>query len=194
MSKEILHSHRLGVFQNKHGDSDRRTEHDLSHDTLIKRIAVGSIGGLLGTLVMALFGTGLFLSMGLPASLNFSFIGDAAAGFLSMLGIELAGGVPLGMVVYGLTGLTLGLLYIIAVSTIDVFRVDSMKKGVGLSIVYVEIVSQMLLAVAAIILKLTTAEMVQWAGMALIMHFVYGSVLGIVVSYRLRATRVAKHA
>src|SRR5512143_1330346 len=138
MSKEILHPQRRGVFQNKHGDSNRRTEQDLSHDTLIKRIAVGSIGGLLGTLVMALFGTGLFLSMGLPASLNFSFIGDAAAGFLSMLGIEMAGGVPLGMVVYALTGLTLGLLFVVAVSTIDVFRVDSMKKDVGLSIVYVE--------------------------------------------------------
>lgn len=194
MGKEILHSQRRGASQNKHGDSDRRTEHDLSDDTLIRKLAVGSIGGLLGTFAMALFGAGLLLSMGLPASLNFSFIGDAAAGFFFMLGIEMAGGVPFGMVVYTLTGLTLGLLYVIAVSTIDVFRVDSMKKGVGLSIVYVEIVSQLLLAVAALILKLTTAEMVQWAGMALIMHFVYGSVLGAVVSYGLRATRVAKRA
>ena len=194
MGKEILHSHRLGVFQNKHGDSDRRTEHDLSYDPLIKKLAVGSIGGLLGTFAMALFGAGLLLSMGLPASLNFSFIGDAAAGFLSVLGIEMAGGVPLGMVVYALTGLTLGLLFVVAVSNIDALRVDSMKKGVGLSILYVEIVSQLLLVVAALILKLTAAEMAQWAGMALIMHFVYGSVLGAVVSYGLPATRAAKRA
>jgi hypothetical protein len=168
-------------------------EANMRNDTLIKRMAIGLLGGLLGTLAMALFGAGLLLSMGLPASLNFSFIGDAAAGFFSMLGIEMAGGVPLGMVVYGLTGLALGLLFVVAVSSVEVFRINSMKKGVGLSILYVEIVSQLLLTVAALILKMTATEMAQWAGMALIMHFVYGSVLGAVVSYGLRATRVAKH-
>ena len=87
-----------------------------------------------------------------------------------------------------------GLLFAVAVSSMDVFRIGSLKKGVGLSILYVEIVSQLLLAVAALILKLTATEMAQWAGMAFIMHFVYGSVLGAVVSYGLRATKVAKRA
>lgn len=183
----------MGVSQSNHGESDTRVEDDLSNGTLTKRMVVGSIGGLLGTLVMALFGVGIFLIMGGPASLAFSFIGDAAAGFLHMVGIEMTGGVSLGVVLYCLIGLALGILFVVAVSDINALRVDSMKKGVGLGILSVEIMSQPMLVAAAIILKLTASEMAQWGSVSFVMHLVYGSVLGAVVSRGLRAATAARH-
>jgi hypothetical protein len=42
---------------------------------------VGLVGGLVGTIVIDLFGGVLFVVMGGPASLSFTIIGDAAAAF-----------------------------------------------------------------------------------------------------------------
>lgn len=56
-----------------------------------------------------------------------------------------------------------------------------------LDILYVEIVSQPLLAAAALILQMTRAETAQWFGISFVMHLVYGLVLGLAVRYRLRA-------
>ncbi len=194
MSTKAFHPQLLAGSPDIQGESDSRAAQPLSNGIFTTRMMVGAIGGLLGTFVMALFGVGIFLIMGGPASLAFSFIGDAAAGFLHMLGIELTGGVSLGVVVYCLIGLALGILFVVAVSGIEMLRVDSTKKGVGLGILSVEIISQPMLAAAAIILKLTPSEMAQWGSVSFIMHLVYGGVLGAIVSHGLRAATAPRHA
>jgi hypothetical protein len=137
--------------------SDSRVDHHLSNGTLARRLIVGSIGGLLGALAMALFGVGIFLIMGRPASQSFSIIGDAVAGLFDAIGVDITGGVSPGMISYCLISLALGILFVAAVSRIDAFRVDSMKKGIGLGILCVEVMSQPMLAAAAIILKMTAS-------------------------------------
>ena len=153
---------------------------------------IGLIGGLVGTIVMDLFGAGLFLAMGGPTSLSFSVIGDAAAAFLAMLGITMAGGTPLGALLHYLIGLAFGALFGAAVSQIAVLRLRSPKKAVGLGILYVELMSQPLLAAAAWVLHMTAAETMQWLGISFVMHLVYGLVLGLVVRYGLHAAPVAR--
>jgi hypothetical protein len=69
-------------------------ERSISRIPSTKAIMVGFISGLAGTVVMDPFGAGMFLALGGPASLSFSVIGDAAV-FFSLLGIQMAGGVPL---------------------------------------------------------------------------------------------------
>ena len=145
-------------------------------------IVVGLIGGLVGTIVMDLFGLGMFLVMGGPASISFSIIGDAAAGFFSMMGLAMTGGAPLGAVLHYMIGLALGVVFGAAVSRVNALRVDSTKKGVGLGILYVEAMSLPMLATAAIILQMTASETTQWFGLSFVMHLVYGGVLGIVVN------------
>ena len=49
----------------------------MTRATLTKAITVGAVAGVVGTFVMDLFGMGLFLALGGPASLSFSIIGDA---------------------------------------------------------------------------------------------------------------------
>jgi hypothetical protein len=166
----------------------------VSNAILTKGMEVGLIGGLVGTIVMDLFGAGIFLVMGGPASLSFSIIGDAAAGLFSIMGIEIAGGTPLGAVLHYLIGLVFGAIFGAAVAYIDALQLDSIKKGVGLGILFVEVMSLPLLAAAAIILKMTPSETAQWFGISFVMHLVYGLVLGLVVSYGLRSAPAARQA
>jgi hypothetical protein len=155
-------------------------------------VIIGCIGGLVGTILMDLFGAGLFVVMGGPASLSFSIIGDAAAAFLAMLGLTVAGGTPLGALLHYLIGLAFGALFGAAVSRIAVLRLDSPMKAVGLGVVYVELMSQPLLAAAALVLQMTAAEAAQWFGISFVMHLVYGLVLGLVAFYGLRAVPAAR--
>jgi len=170
-------------------DDSRAERHARAVST--RGIFVGSIGGLVGTIVMDLFGAGLFLVMGGPASLSFAIIGDAAAGFLALLGIALAGGAPLGALLHYLIGLALGGLFGAAVPRMAALRVDSLKKAVGMGVLYVEIMSLPMLAAAALILRMTAAETAQWFGISFVMHLIYGLGLGLVACYGLRAAPAA---
>ena len=159
----------------------------MGNTTLIRGIAAGLVGGFVGTFVMDLFGAGLFVVMGGPASLSFAIIGDATAAFFSLIGITMEGGTPLGALVHYLLGLALGAILGAAVSRIDALHTDSVERGGGLGILYVEIMSQPLLATAAIVLNMTFSQTAQWFAVSFIMHVVYGGVLGLVVHYGLRS-------
>jgi len=176
---------------------DSRGERRLSSGTFTRHIIVGLIGGLAGTIAMHLFGVGIFLVMGQPTSISFSIIGDAvarffaAASFFARLGVDLAGGAPLGIVVFYLLGLALGVTFVALVLRIDAFRLDSIKKGVGLGILYVEVLSLPLLAMATFVLEMTAVATALWFGISVLMHLVYGAVMGAVVSYGLRSAAAA---
>jgi hypothetical protein len=163
-------------------------------NTPARGIIAGCIGGLVGTIVMDLFGAGLFLALGGPASLSFAIIGDAAAAFFAMLGSTVAGGAPLGALLHYLIGLGFGALFGAGVSRIAVLRLDSPMKAIGLGILYVELMSQPLLAAAAWVLQMTAVETAQWFGISFVMHLVYGLVLGLVVYYGLRGALAAGQA
>ncbi len=151
-----------------------------------KIIAIGLLGGLVATIVMQLFGNGMLLVVGLPVGLSFTIIGDAAAGFFSMLGIGMAGGIPLGIVAYCLIGLALGPVLSTIVWKARALGMTSMKKEVGLSILAVEMLSLPMLALAVIVLKLPSAAAAEWFGLSFVWHMVYGLVAGIVIAYGLR--------
>ncbi len=171
-----------GIVRGSHSHVERQR----SAGTLSRGIVVGLIGGLAGTIAMHLFGVGIFLAMGQPTSISFSIIGDAAASFFSRLGVDLAGGAPLGMVVFYLLGLALGVTFVALVLRIDAFRMDSIRKGVGLGILFVEAMSVPMLLAATLLLKMAASAAALWFGISAVMHLIYGGVLGAVVSYGLR--------
>lgn len=181
MKAKPLHSEQLGVTPQDLG-------HRLDNPSLRRGLVWGSIGGLAGTMLMDLFGTGLFLAAGLPPSLSFSVCGDAAAGFLAWLGQTVAGGAPLGALLHYVIGPVLGAALGAAVTGIAGLRLDSTAKGLGLGVLFVEVVSQPLLAAAAVVLKMTPAEAVPWFGVAFAMHLVYGLVLGASLRHGLRSS------
>ncbi len=185
MRKEMIDSTLPGMSQ------QTQTGSDLRSSTFRRGIIVGLIGGLAGTIAMHVFGVGIFLVMGQPTSISFSIIGDAAASFFAMLGIELAGGAPLGMVVFYLLGLALGVTFVALVLRVDAFRLNSIKKGVGLGILYVEVLSVPLLAIATLVLEMSAYETALWFSVSVVMHLAYGAVMGAVVSYGLRPAATA---
>jgi hypothetical protein len=153
---------------------------------LARGVGWGLLGGLAGTMAMDLSLIGALSALGLPALTCFSIVGDTVARFFSILGMQMAGGVPTGAAAHYLIGPVVGAIFGAAVARIDALRVSTLKKGVLLAILYVEILSQPILATAPLLLKMTAPETVQWFGGALGMHLICGIVLGAVVSYGLR--------
>ena len=171
-----------------------RTKGQMSSAALARDMAWGSIGGLVGLIVMDLVLAGMSLAVGLPTVIFFSTIGDTAAGFFALLGIPLAGVFPLGTAVHNLSSMVLGAIFGAAAAQIDALRVDTLKKGIVLAVLYIEILSQPILATSPILLKMTTAQTLQWYGVSADMHLIWAVVLGVVVSYGLHLPPAARHA
>jgi hypothetical protein len=135
---------------------------------------------------MDLFLMGVFVSVQLPPLLCFSIVGDTMARFFSIIGIELAGGVLPGIATHYVAGPIFGILYGAAVAIAPARYKGTRRKCVMASVLYVEILSQPLLATAPILLKMTTQALLQWYVGGFVMHMVMGSVLGLIVAYGLR--------
>ncbi len=162
----------------------RRLEPDV---TPARGTGWGVIGGFAGTFVMDLFLTGALSAVGLPALTCFSIVGDTAASFFAIIGVEMVGGIPLGVAAHYLIGPAIGALFGAVVTKVDALRVDSLKKSVILAVLYVEILSQPLLATTPILLKMTASETFLWYGGSFLMHLVAGAVLGLAIYYGLRS-------
>ena len=70
----------------------------------------------------------------------------------------------------------------VSIVSLEPLHLASTKKRVGLSILYVEVMSLPLLAAGTMALKMSAADSVLWFGISFIMHLVYGLVLGMVTS------------
>jgi hypothetical protein len=149
--------------------------------------ALGVAGGVAATIVIDLVTVAVLPLMGLPADGGFSVIGDTAAGFLALFGIGAAGGVALGAVLHYLIGAVLGGIFGLAVVRFPALRLSSIRKGVGLGILYTEIISLPILVLPPIILNWTTPEALWWFGFSAVMHAIWGAVLGTVMSFGLRS-------
>jgi hypothetical protein len=163
----------------------------VTHVTLARGMGWGLIGGLIATLFMDLILMGALSIIRLPTFTCFSIVGNTAARFFSLLGIKMAGGVPLGVIAHYLIGPVVGAIFGVAVTRVAALHVNTLKKGIVLAVLYVEILSQPILATTPILLKMTTSETLQWFGVSFVMHLVCGVVLGVVVHYGLRSATAA---
>jgi hypothetical protein len=182
----------FAVSRNNREEHASHAELRSNNATLARGLVVGSLGGLVGTMVMDLVLMGMLSAVGLPALTCFSIVGNTVAHFFSMLGIEMAGGVLLGAATHYLIGPVVGAIFGVTVTQVDALRVDSMKKGVMLAVLYVEVLSQPILATTPILLKMTARETLQWFSVSFVMHFILAVVLGVIVSYGLRLATTAK--
>jgi len=146
----------------------------------------GVIGGLAGTLVMDLALMGVLAAFGAPALTCFSIVGNTVAHFFSIQGMDMAGAIRLGVATHYLVGPLLGAIYGMVVARVKALRVHTLKKSMLLAVLYIEILSQPLLALTPILLKMTLPETLQWYGGSLVMHLLAGAALGAVVGGGLR--------
>jgi len=162
---------------------------------LAKGVAWGLIAGLTGTMVMDFLLMGALLAVRYPPLLCFSIVGDTVARFFSILGLGLTAGIPTGIAAHYLIGPLVGAVFGAVVTQALTLRVDTFKKCVIFAVIYVEIVSQPILATTPILLKMTAPEVLQWYVGSFVMHLILAVVLGTVLSYGLRlAPLVAKRS
>ena len=153
---------------------------------LTQCIRWGVIGGLAGTFVMDLVLMGLLAAGGLPPLTCFSIVGDTVAGLFSMQSDAAAGSIPLGIAAHYLLGPTIGAIFGMMIAKFNRLRINSPKKMILCAVVFVEILSQPLLALAPILLKMTASETLLWFGGSLVMHLIWGLILGAMMSRGLR--------
>ncbi len=121
--------------------SNSRARGHITDVAPVRGMGWGLIGGLAGTLVMDLVLMGALSTVGLPTLTCFSIVGNTAARFFWTLGIEMAGGVPLGVATHYLIGPVVGVIFGAASAQVDALRADTLKKGIVLAVLYVEILS-----------------------------------------------------
>jgi hypothetical protein len=146
----------------------------------------GLIGGLAGTLVMDLVLMGALSALGSPALTCFSIVGNTVARFFSIQSIEMGRAIQLGMATHYLVGPLVGAIFGAVVARDGALRVNTLKKSILLAFIYVEILSQPLLATTPILLKMTVPATLQWYGGSFVMHLLLAVVLGAVVGLGLR--------
>jgi len=171
---------------------DSRPKDATGSGARVKGLVLGLIAGLVATIVVDLIMMGVLLFRGKPADAGFAVIGDTAAGSFSLFGVDVAGGVPPGLVWHYLIGLAFGVIFVTAVTRFDALRLTSMKKGVGLGILYTEVMSIPMLVQVPIFLKQTASDMAELLVFFFIMHAIWGFLLGVVVSYGLRSEMAAR--
>ena len=154
--------------------------------TLAKGTLWGLLGGLAGTLTIDLILMGVLSLAGLPAFTCFVIVGDTVARLFSLLGTEITGGVPLGVLTHYLIGPLIGAIFGAAVASLPALRVSTLKKCVILAVLYVEVASQPLLAMSVFLLEMKSLLILEWYGGALVMHFILAIILGVMVSRGLR--------
>ncbi len=153
---------------------------------LARGLGWGLMGGLAGTVAMDIVLIVASPALGLPGIESFSVIGDTAARGFSLLGVGITGGVPAGLAVHYLVGPLLGAIFAAIVTRFESLWPATLKKGIGLAVLYVELGSQPLLALTPLLMNMNAQETVFWYALSLGMHLLYGAVLGAVVSYGLQ--------
>jgi hypothetical protein len=152
----------------------------------LRGLGWGLMGGLAGTLVMDILLMAALRLLNQPASLCFSIVGDTVSRFLAIPGAQIAGGVPTGVVTHYVVGPLFGILFGALVMKFPALREGSLKKITIAAFMYVEILSQPILATTPILLKMKAPATLQWFAGSFVMHLILSIVLGLIVGYGLR--------
>jgi hypothetical protein len=153
----------------------------ITSNSIGRGLGWGAMGGLAGTLTMDLVLMGVLSAFGSPALTCFSIVGSTVARFLSMQSVEATRAIQLGVATHYIVGPVIGAIYGVMVARIKGLRVHTLKKSLLAAILYVEILSQPLLATTPILLKMAAPATLLWYGGSFLMHMIAGVVLGAVV-------------
>ncbi|MBE0687047.1 MAG: hypothetical protein IH585_13740 [Anaerolineaceae bacterium] len=152
-----------------------------NHSTsLLKSLGWGAIGGVTGTIAMDLTLMAILVAFGSPALTCFSIVGDTAANFFSMQNLGTTSTILLGVATHYTVGPLIGAIFGLLVTRVRALRKSTRIKSLLLGILYVEILSQPLLATTPILLKMSAAATLQWYVGSFFMHLIAGAVLGLV--------------
>jgi hypothetical protein len=164
------------------------------NDAVLERgIHWGLMGGLLGMLVVDLLLMGALSIAGLQPIICFATVGNTVARFFSLLGVNMVSGIPMGVATHYVVGPALGAIFGAASVRVGALRASTLKKCIALGVLYGEVVSQPLFAMIPLLMKMEASETLLWFFGSLTMHFIWGIVLGVVMSRGLGLATGASH-
>ncbi len=152
-------------------------------------IGLGLLGGFLGTLVMDIFLAAALTAFGKPAFMCFTLVGNTAASFFSIRGAGELEIILIGVAAHYLIGPLAGAFFGIVMARVTRLQNLTRRDTLVLSIVYIEILSQPILATAPLLLNWTTELTLLWYGGSYIMHFILGCILAVVINVGFRNFR-----
>ena len=155
----------------------------ISSLTLLRGMGWGLLAGLAGTVAMDLVQMAGLSALGLPTDTCYLTIGSTVRHFFALLGITLAGDVTLGVAAYHLIGPLLGALYGLVVSQVGALQRTTLKKNLIYAVLYAEILSQLILTMIPVLLKMPAQETLLWFAGSFVVHMIWGMVMGLVTYY-----------
>lgn len=153
----------------------------------------GFFGGLTGTIIMDAVLMGTLSAIGWPVLTCFSIVGNTVARFFTFEGLEMARTIQLGVLTHYLIGPLVGGIFGALVARIKALHVHTIKKSILLAIIYIESLSQPIVATAPILLRMGLPQILQWYIGSLVMHLILGIVLGTVMGYGLQLPTSENH-
>lgn len=146
-------------------------------------MAWGLLAGFVGTVAMDLALLAGLPAIGLPASTCYQAIGSTARQFFAQFHITLVGEVALGAAAYHIIGPLLGALYGLVVSQVSALQRASLKKSLIYAVLYAEVLSQLILTMMPLLLKMPAKETMMWFAGSFVLHCIWGVVMGLVMYY-----------
>ncbi len=146
--------------------------------SLQRKLAWGLISGLAGTITMDLILMGIFLVFRLPVLTCFLIIGNTVAHFFGTHPIEIENAIQIGVATHYFVGPLIGLMFGSTVMRLKPLWVNSLEKCILAAILFVELLSQSLLVMPPILLKMTAIVILMWYGGSFIMHLIAAVVMG----------------
>lgn len=148
-------------------------------------LRLGLAAGLIATVVMDLAMAGTLELLGEPPGVFFSFIGEAFAAFMALLGMNVHGSVALGAALHYMIGLFLGVVFVALVRR-GILPAGTAGLTLLVGVVYVQATSLLFLIPAARLLRLAPPDLRDLFGLAVVFHGAWGLVLGAVCLYGTR--------
>ena len=131
-------------------------------------------------------------TLGLPTDTCYRTIGSTVTHFFNLFGLQLAGDFTLGVAAYHLIGPLLGALYGLIVSQVSTLQRTTLKKTLFYAVLYAEVVSQLILTMVPVLLRMPAQEAILWFAGSSILHSIWGVVMGL-AAYYLVQSRAPNH-
>jgi hypothetical protein len=159
----------------------------MNYIPLRKGIKFGIIGSLVGTVIMDLVQIAMMAAIGEPLGSFYGRIGEAVGTLLTEIGIDVVGGIPIGVVVHYLLGLALGVVFGLMVTRVHALRVNTTRRGILLGILFAEATGLVLFLPVPLLLEIEQSDLAIMFVSIVLFHALYGAVTGGVTSYGLRS-------
>jgi hypothetical protein len=152
----------------------------VNKQNIIKGIKYGTIAGMLGTVATDIVSLVILTFMGVSLPSFFALIGRA---FMTLIGAEAANPVWQGLALHYSIGIISGSLLGLLTQRFHRLVFDSYRKGILIGIIVSQVEGNSLFYLMSVIMKIPQSEMVMMYGLCSILHLVWGSCAGLIISY-----------